>query len=275
MHSLKLHTIHGHLRDRRIRIVLAGVGGNGSQVLNALPRLHLALRALGHPYGLHCTAYDADDVSEANVGRNIWSPSDVGQNKALLAVTRLNAYYGTDFSAVPEGYGMANAGRDCDILIGCVDTRAARAEFARMIEEGEGPKSYYIDLGNEEDLGQVVLGEVPGRYCGSVGPRVPMVHELLPEVADTSRPEINRHSCSLAVSLASQGLFINDFVARIALELLRQLLMRGQIAHHGALVNLKTLSVSAIPVDPGVWTRMGYRAGHEQPGEFAALRRAA
>lgn len=261
MPNLKLHTIHEELLDKRIEIALAGVGGNGSQVLNALPRLDLALRALGHPHGLHCIAFDPDNVSEANIGRNVWSPSDVGQNKALLGVSRVNAYYGTDFDAEPVRYDghLSYGDADCDILIACVDTRRARASIRKMIEEGSGPRHYHLDLGNGELFGQVVLGEVRQRADRpGTAPRLPFVTDLFPEIADTRQPEVERHSCSLAVSLESQGLFVNDFVARIAVELLRQLLMRGQLAHHGALVNLKTMTMSAIPVDESAWRRFGY-----------------
>lgn len=67
------HSIHGDLLSTRVRVTVAGAGGNGAQVIGMLARLDLAIRALGHPHGLHVTAYDPDTVSEANVGRQIWS----------------------------------------------------------------------------------------------------------------------------------------------------------------------------------------------------------
>eukprot|EP01031_Cornospumella_fuschlensis_P020928 gene20928-25647_t len=36
-----------------------------------------AMRALGHPCGLHVRAFDPDTVSEANVGRQLYSRADV------------------------------------------------------------------------------------------------------------------------------------------------------------------------------------------------------
>lgn len=262
-----LHTIHGSLVNRRVEVALAGVGGNGSQVLNGLARLDLAMRALGHPHGLHVTAFDHDDVSEANVGRNLWSPSDVGSNKAVLAVTRLNAFYGLDFDAMPCRFDneVDADDRACDILISCVDTRMARATIREMIADGEGPGHYWCDLGNLDSVAQVVLGEVRERRMGrgenrDNEPRLPFVTDLFPEVADTTVPETNRDSCNLAISLAAQGLFINDFASRIALQMLYHLFTRGQIDYCGALVNLDSMRMSPIPVSVTAWKRFGYEA---------------
>src|SRR5438477_552904 len=93
------HLIEPRLLQRRVRVHLVGVGGNGAQMAARLARLDVAMQALGHPAGLHVTAFDSDAVSEANVGRQLYSPSDVGQNKALLTIHRLNLFYGLDWSA--------------------------------------------------------------------------------------------------------------------------------------------------------------------------------
>jgi PRTRC genetic system ThiF family protein len=253
-----VHMLNRYLIGRRIEVTLAGVGGNGSQMLYGLARLDLAMRALGHPYGLHVTAFDADDVSEANVGRNLWSPADVGQNKAVLAVTRLNAYYGLDFDAWPYQYD-AEADTRCDLLISCVDSRASRRAIADLFDEDNAAPTYWMDLGNTDVMGQVVLGEVDDSAADDT--RLPCITELFPEVADTTIPEVNWHSCSLAMSLASQGLFVNDFTSRMALEILKTLFTRGQIRHHGALVNLDSMKMSPIPVSAAAWRRLGYEAG--------------
>ena len=60
------HLIDLSLLDKRVQIHLIGVGGNGAQMAACLARLDIAMKALGHPYGLHITAFDGDRVSEAN-----------------------------------------------------------------------------------------------------------------------------------------------------------------------------------------------------------------
>ncbi len=75
-----------------ITINLVGVGGTGSQVLTSLARINHALIALGHP-GLHIAAYDPDEVTQANIGRQQFSMVDLGLNKATVLVTRVNRFF--------------------------------------------------------------------------------------------------------------------------------------------------------------------------------------
>ena len=63
------HFIIPDLLQRKVRIVVVGAGGTGSHVINGLVQLHTALLALGHPAGLHVTAFDDDTVSESSAPR--------------------------------------------------------------------------------------------------------------------------------------------------------------------------------------------------------------
>ena len=65
-----------------VNIDLIGVGGGGSLVLSGLVRLHLAIKSLGHPHGLAVNVWDPDIVSQANVGRQLFAPNEIGLNKA-------------------------------------------------------------------------------------------------------------------------------------------------------------------------------------------------
>lgn len=255
------HFLHEDLVSRRVRVALAGVGGNGAQMLHCLVRLDLALRELGHPSGLYVSAFDPDNISEANIGRQIWLPADVGENKALVAVERINLAYGLDWMALPVRYDahVNQEWSDCDILISCVDTRSARAQFHRYIEKRLGPTHYWLDLGNEEHVGNCVLGEIPQkRRDKTAAPRLPLVTELFPSLLDKRTPESNTPSCSLRISLQSQGLFINDVTVRFAANMLYRLFTKGQIRYHGALINLESMRVNPIPVDPMAWKRFGF-----------------
>ena len=62
------------------------------------------------------------------------------------------------------------------------------------------------------------------------------------------------------LSLAAQGLFINDVVVRFASHLLYELFSRGRIAQHGVLINLDSKRCGPIEVDPLAWRRFGYEA---------------
>ncbi|UOY04961.1 ThiF family adenylyltransferase [Muricauda sp. SCSIO 64092] len=50
---------------------------------------------MGHP-GLHLTVFDGDTVQPSNVGRQGYVPRDVGENKAICAVTKINMSFGLE-----------------------------------------------------------------------------------------------------------------------------------------------------------------------------------
>jgi PRTRC genetic system ThiF family protein len=220
-----------------VKIDLAGVGGNGSQVLTGLARMHLALKAVGHP-GLDVTAFDPDTVTAANVGRQLFSPSDIGQPKATILIHRLNCYFGLEWS----GYCSCRVRRPSDILIGCVDSISARRELAQSAPH------YWLDLGNRDRTGQVILGQPVTRENKLDPLRLRTVMELFPEMASGKLKEDDAPSCSLAEALERQDLFINQSVATFALQLLWSLLRNGQTSIQGYFINLETGRVVPIPV---------------------------
>ena len=262
------HLIDSRLLQRRVRVHLVGVGGNGAQMAARLARLDVAMQALGHPAGLHVTAFDADTVSEANVGRQLYSPSDVGQNKALLTIHRLNLFYGLDWAARPWRYEDRHAGdAEPDILVSCVDTRSARRALHCVMHAASCTTRYWLDLGNTESTAQVVLGQPLSQAqrnpldATAHGPRLPCVTELFPEIMDERIPDDNAPSCSVRMSLAAQGLFVNDAVVTFAAQLLYELFSRGRLASHGVVVNLDSFRSAPIDVNPEVWGRYGFGAG--------------
>jgi len=270
------HVINPRLLDRRVGVHLVGVGGNGAQIAACLARLDIAMRALGHPGGLHVTAFDGDAVSEANVGRQLYSPADVGQNKALLTIHRLNLFYGLDWQARPWRYEEAREveGSGPDIVVSCVDTRESRRALHRRLVAKLSTVSYWLDLGNTESTAQVVLGEaLNGRTRGA--PRLPCVTELFPQILEDASRESDTPSCSVRMALASQGLFVNDVVVRFAAQLLYELFSQGRLTTHGVMVNLASKRTAPIEVNPDVWERFGFGAGQACAVEPRRRRKAA
>lgn len=243
-----VHHIDRHLLDKRVSIHLAGVGGNGAQMAACLARLDIAIRALGHPHGLFVHAFDPDTVSESNVGRQLYSPSDIGASKAAITITRLNHFYGLDWEAntsrIEDHWHRPDyrRGRDADILISCVDSRKARRCIHEYLFSGDR-YGYWLDLGNNDHDGQVVLGTpvIPNvARRTDHAQRLPCVTELYPELLDAGNPEDDAPSCSVGLSLAAQGLFTNDMVVRHAAQLLYELFSMGSITAQGVICNLKT-----------------------------------
>lgn len=257
------HRIDPTLVHKRVMVHLVGVGGNGAQMAACLARLDIAMRALGHPGGLHVRAFDADRVSEANVGRQLYSRADLGQFKSIVTVHRLNLFYGLDWEAIPVRYEErkdAGANLDPDVVVSCVDTRATRRALHEALLGADTSPAYWLDLGNKEATAQVLLGEPRTRNRRTVGARLPCITELFPELLDSSIPDDNTPSCSVHMSLASQGLFINDVVVRMGAQLLYELFSQGRLCHHGVVLNLESKRCGPVEVDPAVWARYGFAA---------------
>lgn len=266
------HRIHAGMLSRAARVMLVGAGGNGSQVLSGLARLDRALRAVGHPGGLDVTVYDPDLVSESNVGRQLFYASDVGAHKAIVLTHRLNLAYGLNWRAMPVPFDEATclAALPFEMVISCVDSARARRGIHRAMTSGNAcnssPPPYWLDLGNRQSDGQVILGEPipvqgnmvsvpssemaeafrdPGAAVRRANQnqaawRLPTVCDLFPEILDEKYQEEDAPSCSLAEALTRQDLFINQSVATWALQLLWTLFRKGQVEHHAYFINLES-----------------------------------
>lgn len=253
------HVIDNRLLTSTVNVSLVGCGGVGSQVLTGLARLHSALIALGHPGGLEVTAYDMDTVSESNIGRQLFSPADVGQFKSTLLVHRLNSFFGLKWSAKPCRFPDNSPGfhQTPHIIISCVDTKAARREIAHYCKRNS--VRYWMDCGNNLSDGQVILGQ-PGygqrRKKGDDRLILPTVVDLYKEIMDATLPEADDGpSCSLAEALERQDLFIGQCIATFGLQLLWSLFRNGGLENHGFFVNLKAGRVAPLPIDPEAWKR--------------------
>lgn len=254
-----VHKIPSRLLTEPIRVVVVGCGGTGSAVAFGLPYLHQALLSFGHPWGLKVTLVDGDVVSETNCVRQPFSRSEIGLNKAVVIATRINLFWGLRWLAVPHHLDapQESASADLptgnpDVVIGCVDTRAARRAIAARFWSSA---RYWLDFGNDAEFGQFCLGEmrdpmvfVPGRGWCVERPRLPNAADLWPELVDEAGGEDGLPSCSAVEALTRQAPFVNQVLAQHGLALLSQLFRYGEIRHHGGYVNLRTGQVTPIPV---------------------------
>jgi PRTRC genetic system ThiF family protein len=225
------HHCHPALLESRepIRILLAGVGGTGSRVLSGLRHIHLALLAFDRP-GLEVIALDPDMVSEANLVRQAFYPADVGLPKAVVLINRLNLACGLSWQA-----GLHEVNHEVilklqpQVMLSCVDSRAARAAIHSGVTDRSSRVHYWMDFGNDRDTGQVILGEPLNAVNKRSRARLRTAPELFPEIADVSLAEDEGPSCSARESLERQGLFVNEGVAVMGLNLIGQLLLGGSV----------------------------------------------
>jgi PRTRC genetic system ThiF family protein len=246
------HRIDPRLLQGPVRVLVVGCGGTGAAFVSGLPYLHQAMVALGHPGGLHVTVADGDRVSQSNCVRQPFNVHHVGRNKAEVLVTGLNLWWGLAWEALPRHVTPEDRLDRYDLVVGCVDNRAARRMLAKSTRSAYSVR-YWLDAGNDADFGQVVLGEP--REPSPPALRLPTVDELLP---DTVRPgpEETTPSCSAVEALTRQAPFTNHVVAYHMLFLLGQLFTRGGLRHHGMFLNLAQGTVERIPVDPEQWEVM-------------------
>jgi len=259
---MEIHRIHPELLERQVRVLVVGCGGTGSAVVAGLPYLHQSLVAHGHPGGLHVTVVDGDTISSANCVRQPFARSEVGLNKAVVLVNRLNLFWGLKWEAVPVHLrsgtfiSRSYSGDDlrAHIVVGCVDSRAARATIRDAVGN-RSTVSYWLDLGNNADSGQFILGEPLNERNRRSRLRLQTAGELFPEIADPSLDNDGEPSCSAVEALDRQEPFVNSTLAQHALALLARLFRYGEINHHGGFVNLATGTASVLRIDPRYWKR--------------------
>lgn len=262
-----VHYTHPYLLNPQhpVTVSLIGAGGTGSQLLTCLARMNHAMLSLGY-LGLAVTVYDDDNVSEANLGRQLFAECEIGMNKGSALIYRINRFFGTAWKAVPRRFpdnaGEPRAGEVVtNLYISCVDTAKARFQIADYLRGQQGENGYYrrdkplywMDIGNSKDTGQVILSTI-GKLAQPEAKQYAAQGEL-PFVTDTFRSLLEQAdqsdhapSCSLAEALIKQDLFINSTLASMGASLLWQLFREGFIVNRGFFVNLHDFRVQPVKV---------------------------
>lgn len=260
---MEAHQIHPELLKHRVRVLLVGCGGNGSAIASGLPYLNQALLAHGHPEGIHVTLLDPDVISATNCVRQPFSRSEIGLYKSVVLAHRLNMFWGLDWEGIPERLDTKRRLDGVDIVIGCVDTRKARAAVAHC-SGAWSEVDYWLDLGNNADSGQFVLGEPLNRRNRRHRLRLRTVSELFPEVIEADLDRDDLPSCSGAEALDRQGPFVNPTLANHALALLARMFRYGTISYHGAFVSISSVAaLQPLPINPKYWRRLRERTKKE------------
>lgn len=259
----KVHFTENYLLNPHhpVTVFVIGAGGTGSQVITNLARMSMALRALGHP-GLHVTVFDPDTVSTANIGRQLFSETELGLNKATALVTRINHFFGYSWSAEAKRYPDVRQKEEMEtanLFITCTDNVRSRLALWKFLKglSGKGPVDhrtplYWMDFGNSQTKGQVLVGTLRDKIVQPSSQKyipVPRMNVITEEVDYSQVREVDSGpSCSLAEALGKQDLFINSTLAHIGCNLLWKMFKEGKTAYRGAYVNLDTMKTTGIPV---------------------------
>ena len=261
----KIHYTEPYLLSPQhpVTIFVIGAGGTGSQVITNLARMNMALQAIGHP-GLHVTVFDPDTVTEANIGRQLFSEPELGENKAMALVTRINRFFGYTWGAECCHYPLRRSWNKeslmlANIIITCTDNVRSRLDLWQFLKShreisinNEKTPLYWMDFGNTQNTGQVLIGTIRNKIRQPASEKhipMPKMNVITEEVSySTIKEKDSGSSCSLAEALRKQDLFINSMLAQVGCDILWKMFKEGRLAYRGAYVNLNTLRVNPIPV---------------------------
>lgn len=241
-----------------ITISLIGVGGTGSLLLARLARIDYTLKYIGH-VGLHVRAFDRDIVEPMNIGRQLFTPNDVGANKAVCAMTKINQSFGLLWEGIP--FHASSCGNDIhsNIVITCVDNAKFRMELSKSTEvayKGNEYETmfYWLDIGNSRNTGQFILGSLfnEDRNFKDVEfepfQDLKSITDLYPNLDEQDNIAQQGKGCSYIEKLNEQSLFINDVLVTHASDCIMRLLMNKEVSVHGGFINLENGVVNPIKV---------------------------
>lgn len=246
-----------------VRVNLIGAGGTGSQVLTALARINHSLIALRHP-GLMVAVFDDDTITQANLGRQLFTSDEIGLHKSVALINRINRFFGTNWKAIPEKFNRKTIESCPDyamagVTISCVDNVSARFEIASILAKHgkqhhyRNRPLYWMDFGNSRDTGQVILSTIGAiKQAASkkfrTVDRLPFITVEFKDLLQQTEQNDDTPSCSLAEALTKQDLFINSALANLGASLLWQLFRDGMITNRGFFLNLAEFRTQPLKV---------------------------
>ncbi len=193
-------------------IAVVGVGGTGSFVADSLARILMP--------GIDLVLIDMDKVEQRNLSRQSFTREDIGLFKSEALAKRLAAKYNRSigYSILPIGLIKTHF----KIIIGCVDNGLARRDIQDGIKDG----CWWIDSGNGNNYGQVLIGnskikDLGVSFLGNICIRLPLPSIQQPGIL-TQYPR--KESCNEAVATDDQGPTINQAMAVLVVEVVRRIL---------------------------------------------------
>ena len=257
----KVHIVPPYLLNptNPISVNLIGAGGTGSSFLTALARMNYALNGLGH-CGISVRLFDHDTVEQSNLGRQLFSEHELGMNKAVALINRVNRFFGTNWKAVAQKFEGGSLAKNqlANITISCVDTVSARQEISEFFKglndmgSSRDRPMYWLDLGNGRDSGQVwlsTIGEIkqPDSKKFITVEALADIFKAYPNLMEM-QTENNEPSCSLAQALNKQDLFINSVLSNMGASLLWSMFRLGVLQHRGLFLSLADFRSTSVQI---------------------------
>jgi len=199
-------------------VAVVGCGGTGGFLAEGLCRLL--------PQHARLVLVDHDRVEERNLMRQNFTSQDIGRFKSESLAHNLARKLGR-----PVGYSVLPAAmvnlESFSLVLGCVDNGPARADMARNLDRHTYYRRWWVDAGNGENYGQILIGNQSERLLQSFDQKsntclaLPLPTTQMPTLlAQAPRTR----SCAEAVAAGDQGPTINQVMAALVLEVVRRLI---------------------------------------------------
>ena len=238
---------YGRRGDCEATIVLVGCGGTGGFLAEAIARLLIGRSA-------QLFLVDPDRA-------------DVGRFKAEVLAERLARRFGREigYSVLPydrelHAQVFGRTASRLNLLIGCVDTAAARRAFAATLDQPPSNANvWWLDAGNGKNSGQVLLGNAtrPDELRGAFDRDTSLCHALpapslqRPDLLEALPEPTLTLDCADAVVQDEQGATINQIMAAVAASYLEKLLT--DTAHWMATyLDMDEGTLRCVPADPKI-----------------------
>jgi hypothetical protein len=209
-----MYRLSNDFSNRRFTVTIVGCGGTGGFAAESLSRL-----LPGHA---DLVLVDSDRVEERNLLRQNFYREDLERFKSETLAHRLAQKFDRQvgYSTLPVAMTeLASPG----LIIGCVDNGLARRDIARVVKDINHEQTWWVDAGNGENYGQVLIGntDVASSYLPING----VYHNLpLPTI---QKPELLNQAPrarDCAEVAEEQGPTINLTMAAVVVEVVRRLI---------------------------------------------------
>lgn len=203
-------------------VAVVGCGGTGGYVAEGLCRILDQDKTI--------LLVDLDRVEQRNLIRQNFYPSDIGRFKSEALAHRLSEKFKRPIAYSTIPVSMLET---CpDIIIGCVDNGPARKDIALKVASRTNPpmnfyKGWWIDAGNGDNYGQVLIGNRTKQYMDHAFETSQHICISLP-LPTMQRPDLlleapREPDCAEAVARDEQSPTINQMMASLVLEVVRRI----------------------------------------------------
>lgn len=194
------------LDNERLHVIIIGLGGTGGYLFPNIARVIYQLNQEGRK-DILLTAVDGDIIENKNVNRQNFFLPDVGKNKADLMTNRHGRLFGQQYGTVKSYIEDEETLEDIifqddrfPVIVSCVDNHKTRQLIHRVYDKHPA-KMLWVDSGNEQFTGQVVVGYNSTEKLNADSPKhphkffMPSITQVYPEIIEAESRFNSEVSC--------------------------------------------------------------------------------